>query len=86
METKIKIQKYPVQLLEHFDNDDNSLGYLNNLEHLRLRVELKNSKQAGYYLIFNNEKIFINEKGKCSKFPDGMYDEYNKLLTKLVKP
>ena len=81
----IEIRKIEIQTLEHFDNHDNSLGFLNELENIDLRVQIKNNNISGYYLMFKGEKIEISSNGKFKKYPSGMYDEHKNLLLKLVK-
>jgi len=72
------------QLIEHFYPDGISLGFLNHLEHLDLRIQAREKKVAGYYAKFNGDKIFITENGKLDHRPNGFYTLYDEQLTKLI--
>jgi hypothetical protein len=60
----IKINKYEIQTVEHFDNNGNSLGFLNEYENVDLWSQIAEQKLSGYYLMFNDMKIQIESNGK----------------------
>lgn len=80
---KIGINKYEIQTVEHFDNNGNSLGFLNELENIDLRIQIAEQKVSGYYLIFNGIKIDIEPDGKINNWEIGLYDINEILLSKL---
>jgi hypothetical protein len=81
----IKINKYSIQIFEHFDDKFNSIGFLNEFESLDLRCQIAEQKIEGYYLIFNGLKINIESDGKISNWPNGLYDINENLLARLFK-
>ena len=81
----IQVNKYEHQVVEHFDSEDNSLGFLNEFENLDLRCQIAEQKVKGYYLIFNNEKNYIKSNGKIEPWPTGLYDTLSFLFSRLFK-
>jgi predicted ATPase len=70
----IKINKIEPLVVEHFNPNGESLGFLNEFEHNDLKIQIVEHDVEGYYLIFNDVKITINKDGNCSSFPYGLYD------------
>ena len=81
----IQINKYEPQVVEHFDPDENSLGFLNEYENLDLRCQIAENKADGYYLIFNGEKYPIQLDGKILNWPYDLYDTLSVLFSRLFK-
>jgi hypothetical protein len=81
----IKVNKYEVQTVEHFDNNGNSLGFLNEWENADLRCQIAEKKASGYYLIFNGLKIQIESNGKINNWENGLYDTNEILIARLFK-
>lgn len=81
----IKVKKYEVQTVEHFDNNGNSLGFLNEYENVDLRCQIAEGKVNGYYLMFNGLKIPIEPNGRIINWGKGLYDTNEILLSKLFK-
>jgi len=81
----IKINKYEIQTIEHFDNNGNSLGLLNEHENTDLRCQIAEQKAIGYYLVFNGLKIQIESNGKIVNWENGLYDTNEILLSRLFK-
>lgn len=65
----IKVKKINDDIAEHFDNNNNSLGFLNLLESLDLRVQLATHKIKGYYFIVEGAKVTIDELCDVEGFP-----------------
>jgi hypothetical protein len=83
----IQPNKIDVQVFEHFDPQDKSLGFLNDYENLDLRAQIAKAKMSGYYLMFKGEKIMIQPNGKISplNWVEGLYDMQERLLCELFK-
>lgn len=81
----VQVNKYEHQVVEHFDSEDNSLGFLNNLEHLDLRCQIAEQKAEGYYLMLNDKKIIIKSNGKPESWPVGLYETELMLFSRLFK-
>jgi len=81
----IKVNKIEQPLHEHFDPEGKSLGFLNYLEHLDLRLQIKTEKADGYYLIFNDLTIRFQSNGRLERWPNDMYDQVESYLYKLVR-
>jgi hypothetical protein len=77
--------KINVQTVEHFDCNNNSLGFLNEYESCELRCQIAEQKVDGYYLIFKNEKIEILPNGKIINWINGLYDTNEILLSRLFR-
>lgn len=75
--------KFLIQKVEHFDNNNHSLGYLNEIEHTHLKLRIVTENLEGYYLKFNDEKIVIDKFGILSKYPKGLYDTLHNLTLEL---
>ena len=81
----IKVNKYKVQTVEHFDNNDNSLGFLNEWENIDLRCQIAKQRVSGYYLMFNDSKILINPDGRIDDWQNGLFDTNEILLSRLFR-
>lgn len=81
----IKFEKFEEQTVEHFDNNENSLGFLNEYENLDLRCQIAEQNVSGYYLVFNGLKILIEPNGKIINWENGLYDTGQILLARLFK-
>lgn len=79
----IKVNKYKVQTVEHFDDNENSLGFLNEHESTDLRCQIAAHQADGYYLVFNGIKIPIQHDGRIENWPKGLYDTNQILLSRL---
>jgi len=72
--------KFLIQKVEHFDNNNHSLGYLNECEHTHLKLRVVTENLEGYYLKYNDEKILIDKFGVLSEYPKGLYDTLHNLM------
>ena len=81
----IKVNKYEVQTVEHFDNNGNSLGFLNEHESTYLRCQIAEEKVSGYFLVLNDLRIPIEPNGKLNEWPNGLYDTQMSLFSRLFK-
>lgn len=82
---EIVIKRYPVQTVELFTPNDISLGFVNEHELTDVRVQIARNKLGGYYLLFNDTKIFIDTKGKINNWVDGLFDTQELLLGELFR-
>jgi len=81
----IKVNKYEIQTIEHFDNNGNSLGFLNHLESIDLRIQIAQQRIEGCYVLLNDSKIMIDSTAHFDNWGDGLYDLEYELLQKLLK-
>lgn len=81
----IKVNKYKIQTVEHFDNTGKSLGFLNELEHNDLLCQIAEQQVSGYHLAFNGEKIEIHPNGTLDKWPEGLFCINENLIIKLIR-
>jgi hypothetical protein len=79
----IKINRYKIQTVEHYDGNGNFIGYLNESENLDLRCQIAENKIEGYYIKFCNQIINIQKDGKIKEWPFGLYDTNQKLNARL---
>lgn len=54
------------------------------LEFTYARAQIKQNKLEGFYIIFNGQKIEIDSNGRLSEWPEGLYDQNDKLLDILI--
>ncbi len=81
----IKVNKHIPQTVEHFDNQDNSLGFLNEVESLDLRLQIAEQNEEGYYLIFEEQKLMIDNLGQVKSYPQGLYQAQMHIYAKLFQ-
>ncbi len=80
----IKARKIEEKKFEHFTPEGDSMEFLSYLEHLDLRIQIRNHQAEGYYLIAFDKKIRYDRNGNLEDYPDGMYDEMQNLLMELI--
>lgn len=79
---KIKVKKYKIEKHEHFYKNE-SIGFLNEYEHLDLRCQIKENKVLGYFLACNGIVINIDTDGMLENCPDNLYATSRNLLNTL---
>ena len=91
----IEIKKISPQTVEAFDPDDKSLGFLNLYEFQDLRIQVKQKKLEGYYLMFKSPSLEFAEidpwikikflpTGMMSRNPKGFFDFHMNQLYKII--
>lgn len=80
----VKVNNIDPQTVELFDPEGNSMGIINQYEFNDIRIQIKNQKASGYYCLFNNEKIFFQDKGGMSNWPEGFFDLQTNQLNELL--
>lgn len=78
----VKIKVIEPETVEVF-NSAGSCGYLNELEFLDLRCQIKKNKKSGYFFYYEGDKIYINKDGLLSKWCSiftASIEKYNYLL------
>lgn len=80
----IVINKIMPQTVEAFTPSGESLGYINQYEFNDLRVQLKENKIDGYYLMFNDIKHTIDKDGRVDVWSKGFFDLQEYQLMKLL--
>lgn len=73
-----------VEVAEHFAPDGTSLGFLNLYEATELRVQIAKEAVAGYYAMWNGEKIIIEPDGAIYNWPSGFFDLWDNLMAELI--
>jgi hypothetical protein len=81
----IKVNKIVPNTVEHFTPEGESLGFLNEYENNDLRLQILKKKAKGYYAVFNGERLDINEEGRMSSWPSGMYDLTTKQFAEMFR-
>lgn len=80
----IKVNKIEPFTCEAFSPENESLGFLNEYEFYDLRIQIKEAKAKGYYMMFNNIRIGIDHQGNVEDDPNGFYDMIVNQLLKLI--
>lgn len=88
----IQVKKIKHNVAEHFDPNGNSLGFLNELEHLDLRIQIAEHNVAGYYVVIpdeftegENDVYKITPSGELEDWRDGFYSQAFELVRKYFK-
>lgn len=56
----------------------------NELAFNDVRIQIKNKKIKGYYIVWEGQSYQINSNGKLDNFPFELYRTYEKQLCKLI--
>ena len=80
----IKVNKIVPFTCECFTPNGVSLGFLNDFEFNDIRIQIKNEKAKGYYMVFEDEEIEITEHGRCTAWPVGFYDMWENQLAQIL--
>jgi hypothetical protein len=76
------LKDIPVSL---YDNENNLIGTIEtNEEFMDIRLQIKNQKLTGYYFMFKDQKINIDQNGECENYPSGFFDIGLNLLLKFI--
>ena len=49
-----------------------------------IRLQISEKQMNGYYVIFHDEKIAIDRNGTLEKWPNGLFDKHEDILSKLL--
>ena len=71
----IIVNKIVPQTVEVFDNNDRSLGILNEYEFNDLRAQIAEQKVTGYYIMFDGFKTNIASNGKLVYWPTDLNEQ-----------
>ena len=84
MNSTIKINHIPPQTVCLYHECDGLVGVdLNEHELNDIRIQIKEGKLEGFFVMFGGEKITINSMGQLSNWPDGFFDLLIKQLMQL---
>lgn len=85
MNTEIIINNnIPQEVVQLYDNNDNFIGNIENeLAFNDVRIQIKNKKLSGYYIVFENEKYEIDRYGRLRVWPP-IYETYENQLSELL--
>lgn len=81
---EIKINTEPLQICEAFDPDGNSIGFVNELQFIDLRAQICQKNVSGYYVVYKDQKFYINNEGRLPVFPKDLFKWYENSLNTLV--
>jgi len=81
-EIKVKVKKITEQIIEHFNPNGESVGFLTANENLYLRCRIIEFQESGWYLMFDGKKIEISKFGG-QDYPDGLYCTATDLLNEI---
>jgi hypothetical protein len=81
----IKINKISPQTVEVFDNNEQSLGFVNEWEFNDLRIQIAEQNISGYFIIFNGKRTIIEENGEILNWPNDLFNLGLKQFGKLFK-
>lgn len=74
----------PEERHDHFLYDGSFIGNLNINESIVLRLNICQEGIDGCYIVFEGQKIFINEYGRIIDWPKGLYDFYSDKCVELM--
>jgi hypothetical protein len=56
----------------------------NDLAFLDVRVQIAEKKLAGYFIVFQGERYYIDEDGRLPDYPNDLFPSFLSLISKLV--
>lgn len=77
------VERIIPQTIEVFDPFDKSLGLLNELEFIQLRINIAEENAPGYYFKNNKLKVGILTNGKLTYEPQGLFEAHSALIAQL---
>ena len=80
----IQINRITPQVVELFNPNDESMGFINLFEFNDIRIQIKKQSVEGYYCLFQNIKCEIDKNGKLKRWPNGFFDLFEKQLMQLI--
>jgi len=80
----IKITRFTPAQLKFYGPDNEFIGFVNNqVEALRLRLEVAKQQAPGYYFMYGSIKIDLLLNGGVSNWPEGLYGEVSDLCREI---
>ena len=80
----IKVNKIIPQTIPAYNPSGEFLGELNYFEFNDLRIQIKNEKVSGYYMIYNEQKIPIRSDGVVTYWPAGFFSLWDEQMDILL--
>lgn len=75
----------PQEIVQLYDNNGNFIGNIENeLAFNDVRIQIKNKKLTGYYIVFENKKYEIDMRGRLRVWPPNLYETYENQLSELL--
>lgn len=85
MKRLIKKPRIKEQSCDLYDPNGKHLFKISNyLELNDVKIQIRRQALDGYYLIFNDQKIKINNKGQLESYPIGFFNLMRNQLAELV--
>jgi len=82
----ITINKFKQIKVNLFDPNDILIGKISNIEELSdIQYQICELDLSGYYIMFNDKKIFIDKNGNLQNWPNDFYNELGKRFSKLIE-
>lgn len=86
MESEIEIKRISSARVDLYNSTDELLGTLfNEYELNHVKIQIAKKQLTGYYIIFKEQKIYIDSNGKLDCWPEGLYDTQEIQLAELFK-
>lgn len=70
----VEIKRIPIQTVELFTPNNESLGFINNVEYNDVVLQICKQNIDGYYIVFDGKKINIDSDGQLDRWPCGLFD------------
>ena len=81
----VKIEKIEEARCFLHGPDNILIGEINtNLELNHVRIQIKDQKLEGYYVIWEHYKLIISPEGRLHNWPNGFYDTMDTQLDALI--
>ncbi len=81
----IQIRQYTPAQLKFYGPDDKFIGFVNNqVEALRLRLDVAKQQAPGYYFMYSGIKIELLLNGGVTNWPNGLYSETHDLCREIA--
>lgn len=82
----IQLREIKDQMVDIYAPDGTLLGRTDNLlSFTDLRIQIMEAKVYGYYIMFEGQKVYIDENGRLPEWPKGLFDIWDNQLDTLIQ-
>lgn len=80
----VEYKEIPPQYVDVYKPNGEHFSKVNEHELYDIRLQIKNQELEGYYIVFENVRIYINIKGQLDHWPKGFFDLTDHYLSLLL--
>ncbi len=80
----IEVRNVEMPTHELFTPSGESMGFINELQFMDIRVQIRTEKIDGYHVAFGDQLVFIDKNGRLRDWPENFFDAYERCLDALL--